>query len=48
MKTRYSYKYKLSDGSAGTWITDIIPPKAGYALADRFPGRKVVAIKRYH
>lgn len=43
---RFVYMYKLSDGSSGNWITGVIPPKAGYALAKRFPGRKVIMIKR--
>lgn len=46
MKRRYGYQYKLSDNSGSTWLTDVIPKKAGYALADRFPGRRVISIKR--
>ena len=42
---RYVYKYELSDGAKGYWITKINPSRAGYDLPDRFPGRKVKSIK---
>jgi len=45
MQINFVYKYALSDGSRGFWITRLAPDKAGYQLPSRFPGRSVKSIK---